>query len=105
MSESEPRPPFNPGDIVRHFKHELYPVDSPMYTYRILGYAVHSETRETLVIYEALYALNDTEKLKVFARPLDMFMSAVDKRKYPDIRQKYRFELLTQEDHAPCSQT
>ena len=59
MPESHDRPCFKAGDIVRHFKHELYPADSPMYTYRILGLAVHSETRETLVIYEALYDLKE----------------------------------------------
>ena len=95
MPESNTRPPFKPGDIVQHFKHGRYPADSPVYTYRILGYATHSETRETLVIYEALYALPDEDTLKVFARPLDMFMSKVDKKKYPDIRQEYRFELLS----------
>lgn len=42
MSESDTRPPFKPGDIVQHFKHELYPADTPMYTYRVLGYATHS---------------------------------------------------------------
>ena len=95
MSESDTRPPFKPGDIVQHFKHELYPADTPMYTYRVLGYAPHSETRETLVIYEALYDLNSEDPLKVFARPLDMFMSKVDKEKYPNIQQEYRFELLS----------
>ena len=94
MPESHDRPCFKAGDIVRHFKHELYPADSPMYTYRILGLAVHSETRETLVIYEALYDLKEGESIKVFARPLDMFMSEVDKTKYPDVRQRYRFERM-----------
>ena len=68
MPESDNRPLFKAGDIIQHFKHEHYPADSPMYTYRILGYATHSETRETLVIYEALYALNSEDTLKVFAR-------------------------------------
>ena len=95
MSEPNTRLPFKPGDIVQHFKHERYSADSPMYAYRILGYATHSETRETLVIYEALYDLHDEDTLKVFARPLDMFMSKVDKEKYPDIQQEYRFELLS----------
>ena len=95
MPESDNRPPFKTGDIVQHFKHERYPVNSSMYTYRILGYATHSETRETLVIYEALYDLHDEDTLKVFARPLDMFMSKVDKEKYPDSQQEYRFELLS----------
>lgn len=94
MPSSSSRPPFNTGDIVRHFKHERYPDDPTMHTYRILGLATHTETRETLVIYEALYRLQDPEALRVFARPLDMFMSKVDKTKYPDIKQEYRFELL-----------
>ena len=95
MPESDNPPFFKAGDIVQHFKHEHYPADSSMFTYRILGYATHSETRETLVIYEALYDLHDEDTLKVFARPLDMFISKVDKKKYPDIRQEYRFELLS----------
>ncbi|WP_077072568.1 DUF1653 domain-containing protein [Mailhella massiliensis] len=94
MSEFNPRPPFKAGDIVRHFKHERCPADSPMYTYKILGFATHSETRETLVIYEARYDLKENDALKVFARPLDMFMSEVDKTKYPDVRQRYRFERM-----------
>ncbi len=55
MSESEIRLPFSPSDIVRHFKHERHPDGLSMYACKILGYATHSETRETLVIYEALY--------------------------------------------------
>ena len=94
MTTPEKRPSFKAGDIVRHFKHELYPAGSPMYTYRILGLAAHSETGETLVIYEALYDLKENDALKVFARPLDMFMSEVDKTKYPDVRQRYRFERM-----------
>ena len=94
MPQSSPRPPFKAGDIVRHFKHERYPDDPTMHTYRILGLATHTETGETLVIYEALYALKDPDQLRLFARPLEMFMSKVDKATYPDIRQEYRFELL-----------
>ncbi len=47
----------------------------PMYPYRIPGYATHSETRETLVIHEVICDPNDGKARKVFARPLDMFMS------------------------------
>ena len=45
------------------------------------------------MIYEALYWPRH-----IFVRPYDMFMSEVDKEKYPDIKQKYRFELVTGEE-------
>ncbi len=43
--------------------------------------------QENLVIYEALYDLHDEDTLKVFARPINMFMSKEYKEKYPDIQQ------------------
>ena len=84
---------LNIGDIVQHFKRELY-VDnttSTDYLYKILNIAKHTETGEMLVIYQALYC-NENTHFGIYARPYDMFMSEVDHNKYPNIKQKYRFE-------------
>lgn len=77
------------GDIVQHFKREWVSSDTSEYLYKVLAFAQHTETGERLVIYQALYA-----PFKVCARPYAMFMSEVDREKYPDIRQKYRFEKV-----------
>ena len=78
---------FQIGDIVKHFKRELVDSKSNDYRYQILNFAEHTETGEILVIYRALYG-----DRKVYARPKDMFMGKVDKEKYPNIQQEYRFE-------------
>lgn len=85
------------GDIVQHFKRETVKdkEHSMEYLYIIEAIAIHIETNEKLVVYRALY--KDDEKgihFNVFARPYDMFMAEVDHEKYPDIKQKYRFELF-----------
>ena len=77
------------GDIVQHFKREWVSAGTSEYLYKVLAFAQHTETGERLVIYQALYA-----PFKVCARPYAMFMSEVDREKYPDIRQKYRFEKV-----------
>lgn len=77
------------GDIVQHFKREWVSAGTSEYLYKVLAFAQYTETGERLVIYQALYA-----PFKVCARPYAMFMSEVDREKYPDIRQKYRFEKV-----------
>lgn len=69
---------FKVKGIYKHFKGDLYLVEDV---------AIHSETREKYVIYRALYG--DTE---LYIRPYDMFMSKVDKVKYPNVEQEYRFQ-------------
>lgn len=77
---------FTSGTIVKHFKREMHP-EGTRYLYRIIGPAEHTETGEMLMVYQALYG-----DCRTFARPLHMFMSEVDREKYPEIKQKYRFE-------------
>ena len=78
------------GDIVQHFKREWVSADTSEYLYKVLAFAQHTENGENLVIYQALYA-----PFKVCARPYSMFMSEVDREKYPDVKQKYRFEKVS----------
>ena len=65
--------------VYKHFKGGLYLVEDIIY---------HSETKEKMVAYRALYGDN-----RLWCRPYDMFLEEVDHEKYPDVRQKYRFEL------------
>lgn len=83
------------GDIVQHFKRETVEdkEHSMEYLYIIEEIATHTETNEKLVVYRALY--KNEEKgvhFNAFVRPYDMFMAEVDHEKYPQIKQKYRFE-------------
>lgn len=82
------------GNIVQHFKRELIEdkEHSMEYLYIIEAIANHTETGEKLVVYRALYKNDKGVHFNTFARPYDMFMAEVDHEKYPDIKQKYRFE-------------
>ena len=77
------------GDIVQHFKREWVSSETSEYLYKVLAFAQHTETGEKLVVYQGMYP-----PFKICARPYDMFMSEVDREKYPKIRQKYRFEKI-----------
>ena len=65
--------------IYRHFKGDYYLVEDV---------AKDAETQEEIVIYRRLY-----EDCTLWVRPKEMFLSEVDRNKYPNVTQKYRFEL------------
>ena len=69
-----------PGEFYRHFKGNLY---------QVKFIAKDSEKKEKQVVYQAMYP-----PYEMWVRPLDMFISEVDTLKYPDCKQKYRFEKI-----------
>lgn len=66
------------GGIYKHFKGNIY---------EVIDIALHCEDLTEYVVYKSL------KDGKTWIRPKDMFLSEVDHKKYPNITQKYRFEL------------
>ena len=79
-----------PQEMYRHFKGNIY---------QIRCLARHSETGEMMVVYQAMY-----DTFQIYVRPLAMFMEEVDRAKYPEAKQRYRFELLQDMDGAELSE-
>jgi len=85
---------FHSGEIVQHFKRETVSKqdnDSSVskYLYRIIGEAYDADTGEHEMVYQACY-----DDKKIYTRNYDEFVGLVDKTKYPNIKQKYRFESV-----------
>jgi hypothetical protein len=79
------------GEIWKHFKGEYY---------QIICVGHHSETQEKMVVYGKVSKAGMAVAKAVVMihepciRPLEMFLSAVNRAKYPDVKQKYRFEKV-----------
>ena len=73
------------GEVYRHFKGSKA---------IIITIAKHTETEEDLVIYSCFDNDNTYHVDGIYARPLNMFLGEVDHEKYPNIKQKYRFEKV-----------
>jgi len=77
------------GCNVRHFKHEAGSEDKSLYEYKILDTVYSAVTGGIEVLYKELHHCGSS-----YVRPVEEFISEVDHVKYPDIKQKYRFELI-----------
>jgi hypothetical protein len=73
-----------PGELYRHFKNRMY---------QVIAVARDAETRRLYVVYQALYG-----GFGVWIRPLENFMSPVDRSKYPESVQDWRFERVLREE-------
>ena len=65
--------------IYKHFKGDYYLVEDIV---------IDSETNKEMILYKSLY-----EDCIRYVREKSMFLSEVDHDKYPEVKQKYRFEL------------
>lgn len=73
------------GQRYKHFKGRIYTVD---------GIARHTEIKGMVLV---IYHITGKYEQGLFARPIEMFLSLTDKKKYPQAKQKYRFQLLAKE--------
>ena len=84
------------GDVVRHFKREFVAEsgsqkdDDLSYLYEVISVdGLDADTQASVVVYRALYGTH-----QVYVRPYKDFMGEVDRRKYPTVKQQYRFERV-----------
>lgn len=79
---------IRPGNVVCHFKRDLIQNPEPLaYLYHVIGKATNTETGKVMIVYQALYGTQ-----KIWCRPESEFISEVDHAKYPEVKQKYRFD-------------
>lgn len=74
----------NAGEFYKHFKGQLY---------QVRALAENSDDNTPMVVYQAMYA-----PFKIWVRPLSTFLEKLDKEKYPDAAQEYRFERIILDD-------
>ena len=79
------------GEVYRHFKGSFY---------RVMALGYDANTEERVVIYRRADDMND----KIWVRPFVEFMSKVDHEKYPEVTQKFRFELVVPWERPRCKQ-
>ena len=92
--------PFREGDIIRHFKRDMVSDEAKeqnMYLYKVLAVGMHTETKERMLVYQALYY-----PFGVFIRPLDMAMEEIFPDQYPYIPnlQKHRLEVCDESENV-----
>lgn len=85
MNNSERKLVIN--GVYRHFKGGIY---------NVLDIGYDSETHYPVVIYKCVIAApgHEQNQGKTWVRDLNMFLSEVDHEKYPEVTQKFRFELM-----------
>ena len=78
------------GQVYRHFKGHIV---------KVVAVSTGSEDGELMVVYRHMGSRH------VWHRPIEMFLSEVDHEKYPEVWQKYRFELIDKKNLENFSKT